>query len=428
MTQWLNRFILLLALSISGLSQAADTRAAIPQVAMHQVMLGESWRLLAARYQLNERVLRRDFNPQRFMTPLTQGDWIWVPDRSAPSVPTRAVQIKANKATLPSSLPSSLSAPRHTVRPSDLPSTPQPESITTRLPQLGRPNPELAPQTDRVLLTLATAAKAAAMNNIDTFVEQQGERLADNTLSFGSHQLSEWLWFNPELWNWDYQLPLFDKDPLLSSQMALPIMANWQGELGVDYRDERLTYQAGLHFEQPLTATVSGHVEPVMDYQADWDHQRGGLLLFLEHRDWTLGAGQYQPLSGWRQQAGRQERPAAGQLLFGEGRLGMVPGLSVSGKYYQWQGRQLNLYGSGDKYKAPQSRQWSLNYSPWEILTLKSSLLSNSKDKFESRVSLGIELPLGIEPGLWWQSLIEKTRYDSYLPLQHNNVMVLEHQ
>ena len=410
MSLWLPRSLLLLSLSISGLSQAAG-----PVMTMHQVVSGESWRILAGRYQLSERTLRRDFNARRFMAPLTPGEWIWVPARS----PQDNSISRKNTAVLSAPLP----MPEALVERPAEPLTPAPS-----LPRLGPPDPALAPKTDRVLLTLATAARAAATDRLDQFVEQQGATLADSTLSFGSRQLSELPWLNPEQWSWDYQLPFFDKAPMLNSRMALPIMSQWQGELGLDYRGERLTYQAGLHFEHPLTSTIRGHVEPVIDYQAGWEHQRGGVLMFLDHKDWTLGAGQYQPLSGWQQQAGRRERPASGQVWFGEGRLGVVPGLSVSSRYYQWQGRKLDLYGSGDKDKAALSRQWSLNYSPWRIFRLQSSLLSNSEDNLESRFRVGIELPLGVAPGLWWQSLMDKPRYDHYQPLQHHKVMVLEHQ
>ncbi|WP_298720837.1 inverse autotransporter beta domain-containing protein [uncultured Oceanisphaera sp.] len=392
-------FLLLMSLCFSVPSPASG-----PLMVMHQVLPGESWRSLAARFQLTERQLRLNFNRERFMTPLTTGDWIWVPDRPP----------------LPPALTIQPPAPR--------PRMPVATHLPSQLPRLGPPDPARAPKTDRVLLTIATAARAAATDQLDQFVEQQGTTLADSTLSFGSRQLSELPWLNPEQWSWDYQLPLFDKEPLLNSRMALPVMEDWQGELGLDYRDERLTYQAGLHFEQPLTNEISGHLEPVMDYQAAWDHRRGGLLMFLNHRDWTLGAGQYRALSGWQQQGGRLERPASGRQWFGEGRLGFVPGLSVSGRYYQWQGRQLSLYGSGDKYQAALSRQWSLNYAPWRIFRLQSSLLSNSKQKFESRFRLGIDLPLGMAPGQWWQSLMEKPRYDRYRPLQHHKVMVLQHR
>lgn len=397
-------FLLLLLLCFSMLSQAAG-----PLMVMHQVLPGESWRSLAARFQLTERQLRLNFNNERFMMPLTTGDWIWVPDR--PLLPRPRLPVKGQTAATAS--PPGMSLATNT---------------PLELPRLGPPDPARAPKTDRVLLTIATAARAAATDQLDQFVEQQGASLADDTLRFGSRQLSALPWLNPEQWNWDYQLPLFDKEPLLSSRMVLPVMSRWQGVLGLDYRDERLTYQAGLHFEQPLTETISGHLEPVMDYQTPWHHRRGGLLLFLDHRDWILGAGQYRGLSDWQGQAGRQERPASGRLWFGEGRLGFLPGLSVSGRYYQWQGRQLSLYGSGDKDKAALSRQWSLNYAPWRIFRLQSSLLSNSKDNVESRFRLGLELPLGMAPGRWWKSLMEKPRYDRYRPLQHHKVMVLEHR
>ncbi|OIN07389.1 inverse autotransporter beta domain-containing protein [Oceanisphaera psychrotolerans] len=401
---------LLISLCFSALLHASG-----PLMVMHEVLPGESWRSLAARFQLTEHELRLKFNQERFMTPLVAGDWIWVPDHPP----------------LSSSFIADNTAPRPAIRPAaELPRTSLPGAIRVsgELPRLGPPDPALAPKTDRVLLTIASAARAAATDQLDQFVEQQGSSLADDTLLFGSQQLSELPWLNPEQWNWDYQLPLFDKEPELSSRMALPVTSFWQGELGVDYRDERWTYQAGLHFEQPLTEAISGHAEPVLDYQASWDHRRGGLLLFLNHSDWTLGAGQYRSLSGWQPQAGRRERPASGRIWFGEGRLGAVPGLSVSGRYYQWQGRQLSLYGSGDKYKAALSRQWSLNYSPWRIFRVQSSLLSNSKDKFESRFRLGVDLPLGMAPGQWWKSLMEKPRYDRYHPLQHHKVMVLEHR
>ncbi|MBO1520355.1 inverse autotransporter beta domain-containing protein [Oceanisphaera pacifica] len=419
MTSSLGLFLLLQILSIGLLASSAW--AAMPLVAMHQVKEGETWRLLAEHYGLSERELRHDFNPQRFLVPLAAGDWVWVPNHADVASPQQLTQVQP---ATPPVITKAITKATTKTAPSRAQSQPQ----ASALPQLGRPDPTSAPKADKVLFTLASAAKAAALNNIDKFVEQQSSHIADSTLSFGSRQLSSLLWLSPESWSWDYQLPLFDKDPQLRSRLALPVRRNWQGELGVDYRDDRLTYQAGLHFEQPLTHRISGHVEPILDYQAGQDHQRGGLLLFLEHPDWTLGAGQYQPLSDWQQQAGRQERPAAGQLLFGEGRLGWVPGLSISGEYYQWQGSQLDLYGSGDKYKAPLSRQWSLNYSPWQVLTLKSALLSNSKDKFESKISLGVELPLGVSPTQWWQSLTDTSRYDHYQPLQHHKVMVIEHQ
>lgn len=392
-------FLLLMSLCFCMSSQASG-----PLMVMHEVLPGENWRSLAARFQLTERQLRLSFNNERFMTPLAEGDWIWVPDRP-PLPPTLTIQAPVPRPRMP--------VATHT---------------PSQLPRLGPPDPAQAPKTDRVLLTIATAARAAATDQLDQFVEQQGVNLAESTLLFGSRQLNELSWLNPEQWSWDYQLPLFDKEPLLSSRMALPLMDDWQGELGLDYRDDRLTYQAGLHVEQDFTNDISGHLEPVMDYQAAWDHRRGGLLMFLNHRDWTLGAGQYRALSGWQQHAGRQERPASGRQWFGEGRLGFLPGLSVSGRYYQWQGRQLSLYGSGDKYKAALSRQWSLNYAPWRILRVQSSLLSNSKQKFESRFRLGIDLPLGMAPGQWWKSLMEQPRYDRYQPLQHHKVMVLQHR
>ncbi|OXS14662.1 hypothetical protein CGX12_13170 [Zobellella denitrificans] len=122
------------------------------------------------------------------------------------------------------------------------------------------------------------------------------------------------------------------------------------------------------------------------------------------------------------------ERPAAGRQWFAEGRLGFLPGLSLSGQQYQWQGRRLSLFGSGDRHKAATSRQWSLNYTPWRIFRLQSALLSNSKDKFETRIRLGIELPLLMAPGQWWQSPEHGLRYDRHQPLQYHQVMVLEHR
>lgn len=410
--------LLPLALLISPVSQAGFAHAAV----IYEVVPGDSWCSLANHYQLSERQLRLDYNASRFMVPLAAGEYIWVPE------------LPANHEPVPTSTALSYTAMHtgHKTATTPLSTTVVSSPVVAKssfeaLPQLGRPNPARAPKSHKVLLTVATAAQAAATNKLEKFVEQQSSALADNTLSFGSQRLSQWLPLQPQQWDWDYQLPLFDKKPKFNSRMALPVSKAWQGELGVDYRDERLTYQAGLHFSQPLTQHISGHITPVMDYQTKLDHQRAGLLVSLQSQDWTLGAGQYQPLSEWRTDAGRLERPAAGQLLFGEGRIAGVSGLSVSGQYYQWEGQQLQLYGSGDKHKAALSRQWAVNYSPWKILKLQSALLSNSKHDFESTFQVGIELPLGVAPGKWWQPLSNSSRYDNYQPLQHHKVLVLEH-
>ncbi len=426
------------------LGTSLSSQAAGALMVMHQVAAGETWRLVAKQHQLTERQLRLHYNQARFMTPLTPGDWIWVPNSDTTATYATLSQTDTAFETKITALAQSASA-------SALPSKPtqdrtHPESTAPaasvavgseqaalskaqrddNLPRLGPPDPTLAPKTAQLKLTLASAAQAAANHKLDKFVEQHSSSLADSTLSLGSQQLSDWLWLSPEYWSWDYQLPLFDKELLFNSSLALPLGNQLQGEVGVDYRDQRLTYQAGLNIERELGGNIHAHLEPVLDYQASWDHQRGGVLLYLAEPDWTLGAGQYQPLSGWQQQEGRSERAAAGQVVFGEGRLGWVPGLSVSSQYYQWQGQRLNLYGSGDKYKAPMSRQWSLNYTPWQILRLQSSLLSNSKGKFESRLRLGVELPLGLEPGLWWKSVLQQADYRHYQPLQHHQVLVLE--
>ncbi|WP_375056218.1 inverse autotransporter beta domain-containing protein [Zobellella sp. DQSA1] len=396
------RYITLLcSLLFSALLQASG-----PVMVMYQVDLGDSWSSLAGRFQLSEHRLRWEFNRERFMAPLAAGDWIWVPDR--PPLPAEVAG----------------RTPAATSSPERMPQT----ATASVLPQLGPPDPDAAPKTDQLLLAIASAAKAAATDQLDQFVEQQTASFTDDTLLFGAQQLRTLPWLNPEDWEWDYQLPLFNKDPRLNSRMALPVTSQLHGELGLDYREERLTYQFGVHFRQRLSRHASVHVEPVFDYQPQPAHHRGGLLLFLSHPDWILGAGQYQAMSDWKPGLGGLERPASGQMWFGEGRLGFLPGLSVSSQQYQWQGRQLSLFGSGDKYKAAASRQWSINYVPWRIFRLQTSLLSNSKDKFESRVRLGIELPLLVSPGQWWQSPDHRPRYDRYHPLQHHKVMVLEHR
>ncbi|ART82174.1 hypothetical protein CBP31_05645 [Oceanisphaera profunda] len=425
------------------LSASFSSQAAGPLMVMHQVAAGETWRLVAKQHQLTERQLRLHYNQTRFMTPLTPGDWIWVPNSDSRAAPatlsqtdttafeTKATDLAQSASVLPSKPTQDSTHSEPMAAAASVPIGSEPATLAKaqrddNLPRLGPPDPTLAPKTAQLKLTLASAAQAAANHKLDKFVEQHSSSLADSTLSFGSQQLSDWLWLSPEHWSWDYQLPLFDKELLFNSSLALPLGNQLQGEVGIDYRDQRLTYQAGLNIERELGGSINAHLEPVLDYQAGWDHQRGGVLLYLAEPDWTLGAGQYQPLSGWQQQEGRSERAAAGQVVFGEGRLGWVPGLSVSSQFYQWQGRRLNLYGSGDKYKAPMSRQWSLNYTPWQILRLQSSLLSNSKGTFESRLRLGVELPLGLEPGLWWKSVLQQADYRHYQPLQHHQVLVLE--
>lgn len=378
--------------------------AAGPVMVMHQVAEGENWAELARRFQLNERQLRWRFNRERFMVPLSSGDWVWVPAK--PVTPSENPPPSVS-AAIPSAVTVSAAASQ--------------PPYSGALPELGRPDPARAPKADELMLTLANAAKAAATDDLDGFVLAQTELLADDTLSFGTSRLAALPWLNPSDWYWDYQLPLFDLDAEANSQLSLPVWDRVNSELGVDYRDDRLTYQLGLHYQQSLVAETMLHMEPLFDYQEDTAHRRGGILLWLERQDLRLGTVQYQPLSPWR--AG--ERPAAGRVWFGEGNISALPGLSVSGQHYQWQGRQLQLFGSGDKYKAAGSGQWSLNYSPWRILRLQTSLLSNSESEFEPRFRLMFELPLRLAPGLWWQPA-DRAGLAEYRPLQYHRVMVLE--
>ncbi len=391
-------FYLLLCLLIMTPAIAAG-----PVMVMHQVVAGESWRALAARYQLSERRLRFEFNRERFLVPLAPGDWVWVPNKSVP----RKTPLTDVSAVSP--------VPART---STLPVT---DSVA--LPVLGRPDPALAPKSDELLLTLASAARAAASDDIDSFLLSQTELLAEDTLSFGTSQLAALPWLNPSDWYWDYQLPLFDRDARANTQLALPVNRQLNSELGIDYRDDRLTYQLGLHYRRDLPADNQLHLQPLFDYQDDTYHRRGGVLLWMQHQDLRLGAAQYRPLSPWYS----GERPAAGRVWFGEGNISALPGLSISGRYYQWQGRQLQLFGSGDKYKAAASRQWSLSYAPWRILRLQTSVLNNSEDEFESRIRLMFELPLRLSPGLWWRPA-ENNNLEEYRPLQYHRVLVLEHR
>lgn len=386
-----------------------------PQMVMYQVQAADTWASVARHYQVSERTLRVRYNYARFMTALSMNDWIWVPNVEV------LVRAQATDNTVATE---TLNSPRP-VAANTLANT---QYSPTRLPQLASAPANPTAKFDRLKLTLASAAKAAADDKLEVFITQQGASLADSTLALGSSRVSDLLWVNPEQWYWDYQLPLFDKEPLLNSRMGLPLFGDWQGELGIDYRDQRVTYQAGLNIDRKLGEHISGHLEPVLDYQANTEHQRGGVLLYLTHSNWVVGGGQYQPLSDWQYQEQREERAAAGQILFAEGRLGWLPGLSVSSEYYQWQGEQLNLQGSGDKHQAAQSRQWSINYSSWRILRLKSSVLSNSKDQFESKFQLGIELPLGGTSGQWWRRTPQTTDFQQLQPLQHHKVLVLEHK
>ncbi|WP_107852004.1 inverse autotransporter beta domain-containing protein [Oceanimonas marisflavi] len=396
-----------LCLLLLWLGVVLAARAAGPVMVMHQVADGESWASLARSYQLSERRLRWEFNRERFMVPLAPDDWIWVPERTLP-------------------LPSAMSRPAAAGMPvtaSALTPTPVRPDHHEHLPVLGRPDPDSAPKSDQLLLTLASAARAAATDDLDGFVLTQTGLLADDTLSFGTSQLASLPWLNPSDWYWDYQLPLFDHEAELNSQLALPLWKHINGELGVDYRDDRLTYQLGLHYRRPLVPDSTLHIEPLFDYQEESEHRRGGLLFWLEQDELRLGAAQYQPLSSWRS----GERPAAGRVWFGEGQLKALPGLSISGRHYQWRGEHLRLFGSGDKYQAAGSSQWALSYAPWRILRLQTSLLNNSENDVETRLRLMLELPLRLAPELWWQTPLHGPAPD-YRPLQYHRVMVLERQ
>lgn len=350
-------------------------------VRMYQVAAEDDWALLAERHGLDEWQLRDDINRGRAPEVLLPGDWIRVP---APAYGDNAF-----------------------------------------LTELSPPPNVQTQKSEQMMLTLAGAMKAAAEDRLDAFVERQTSDLTDDTLLYGTNQLSSLPWISPESWGWDYQLPLFDKEPRFSSRMALPLSPRWKGEAGVDYRDERTTYQLGLNVRQPLSGRWQGQVSPVFDFQDGNAHRRAGLTLSLLHPDWRLGVSRYQALSGWRQGPDGWERPASGQLWFGEGSVPFVPGLTMALSRYRWHGKQLSLQGSGDRYQASSAQQWSLSYAPWEqLLRIKTELRSNNRQQYESRVRLALELPLD------FRKEFRPRRTDAglldYQPLRHHSVMVLE--
>ncbi|GAA3551194.1 inverse autotransporter beta domain-containing protein [Zobellella aerophila] len=349
-------------------------------VVMYQVVEGEDWVLLASRHGLSEQQLRDDYNAELSTAELVQGDWIRVP----------------GPAVAPALFPPlvSLSAPQQ-------------------------------PANEKMMLTLAGAMKAAAEDRLDMFVERETSSLTDETLLFGTRQLSALPWISPEAWGWDYQLPLFDKDLRFNSRMALPLSGRWKGEMGVDYRLERLTYQLGLNYRQPLLGAWHAQVAPVVDYQDEYEHRRAGVTLALAHPDWRMGISRYRRFSGWRHGPDGWERPASGLLWFGEGRMPFVSGLTMAVSRYQWQGHRLSLQGSGDNDRASAAHQWSLSYSPWQRFRIQTDLRSNNQRQYESRVKLGIELPLSLSGGWFWPRRPDLGLLN-YQPLRHHSVMVLE--
>ncbi|WP_116475693.1 inverse autotransporter beta domain-containing protein [Zobellella maritima] len=354
-----------------------------PPVVMYQVVEGDDWPLLAERYRLTERQLRDGYNAERKSPELHPGDWIRVPD------PGRVV---ASPALFPALDSLSISE---------------------------------EPTNKKMVLTLAGAMKAAAEDRLDMFVERQTSSLTDETLLFGSRQLSTLPWVSPEFLGWDYQLPLFDKELRFNSRMALPLSRRWKGELGVDYRLQRLTYQLGLNYRQPLFGSWHAQLAPVLDYQDDHAHRRAGLTLTVGHPDWRMGISRYRRLSGWRYGPDGWERPASGVLWFGEGRMPFVPGVTVAVSRYRWQGNRLSLQGSGDNDQASAAHQWSLSYSPWQLFRIQTDFRGNNQRQYESRVKLGIELPLNLSGGWFWPRRPDLGLLN-YQPLRHHSVMALE--
>lgn len=353
-------------------------------VVMYQVIEGEDWLLLAERHGLTEQQLRDDYNTERSSAELHPGDWIRVPD-AGPTVASPAL-----------------------------------------FPSLGSLYAPEAPTHEKMALTLAGAMKAAAEDRLDVFVERQTSSLTDETLLFGTRQLTSLPWVSPESWGWDYQLPLFDKEPRFNSRMALPLSRRWKGETGVDYRFQRLTYQLGLNYRQQLSGRWYGQFSPVFDYQDDNAHRRVGLTLALLHPDWRMGVSRYRGVSGWRYGPGGWERPASGQLWFGEGRVPFVPGLTMALSRYRWQGNQLSLQGSADRSQATGAHQWSLSYSPWQqLLWIQTDIRDNNRQQYDSRIRLRLELPLSLSGGEFWPRRLDLGFLD-YQPLRHHSVMMLE--
>ena len=82
------RFYQLLPLVL--LMSAASQAELAPSASIYEVLPEDSWRSLAAHFQLSERQLRLDYNASRFMVPLAAGEHIWVPERQAEQEPAQA--------------------------------------------------------------------------------------------------------------------------------------------------------------------------------------------------------------------------------------------------------------------------------------------------------------------------------------------------
>jgi adhesin/invasin len=172
------------------------------------------------------------------------------------------------------------------------------------------------------------------------------------------------------------------------------------------------------------------------DYDLTRYHQRAGLGAELWRDYLKLGANGYFRLSGWRDAPelnnDYEARPANGWDVRGEGWLPAYPQVGGKLTYEQYYGKEVALFGTGNRQENPQALTAGLNWTPVPLVTLSAEHSMGNGGMNDSRFGLqltwtpGMSLTQQLDPDAVRE---RRTLAGSRLDLvERNNNIVLEYR
>jgi adhesin/invasin len=190
---------------------------------------------------------------------------------------------------------------------------------------------------------------------------------------------------------------------------------------------------AGVRYFGPEWMTG---VNAFYDYDLSRYHSRAGVGAELWRDYLKLGANGYFRLSGWRDAPelnnDYEARPANGWDIRAEGWLPVYPQLGTKVTLEQYYGREVGLFGSGNRQENPHAITAGLNWTPVPLVTLSAERSMGTHDMSESRFGLqltwtpGLSMSQHLDPDAVRE---RRTLAGSRLDLvERNNNIVLEYR
>lgn len=170
--------------------------------------------------------------------------------------------------------------------------------------------------------------------------------------------------------NLDYLQPLHEnQDGILFAQ------------IGARTFDERTIGNLGLGYRHQVAPDLMLGANSFIDQDFTRHHTRLGLGAELWTEQSRFASNYYTPLSDWKRsdrdklnsdplQMDLYERAAQGWDVRAETSLPGAPAFAITGKYFQWKGDGVDVYGNGQLEKNPKGHGLGLKWQPIPLLGL----------------------------------------------------------